>query len=167
MDANDREEYLRSRTRHPRNEAARFVENNMVLADQPTPVYSERRDSFTRIPDAAQDNKISIELWKEADEEKEQLFATMERVRTKLAKKGNVDKEALNLRSCKWEQVMQEVQMTATDWKTSAKNSKTMLCIDKVGRNSDAFASWLELLPGGDYGSSICGVFKVAIEVCT
>lgn len=94
-----------------------------------------------------------MELWKEADEEKDQLFATMEQVRTKLAKKAKVEKEALNLRCCKWEQVMQEVQTTATDWKTSAKNSKTMLCIDKVGRNSDVFSSWLELLPSGDYSS--------------
>ncbi|EMR65917.1 hypothetical protein UCREL1_7098 [Eutypa lata UCREL1] len=164
MEAIEREDYLRSRNRHPRNDAARFVENNIVIAGQSAPVYSERRDSFVNVPDAAQDNKISMELWKEADEEKDQLFATMEQVRTKLAKKAKVEKEALNLRCCKWEQVMQEVQTTATDWKTSAKNSKTMLCIDKVGRNSDVFSSWLELLPSGDYSSSICGVFKIAFE---
>lgn len=58
MEAIEREDYLRSRNRHPRNDAARFVENNIVIAGQSAPVYSERRDSFVNVPDAAQDNKI-------------------------------------------------------------------------------------------------------------
>ncbi|KAK7752621.1 hypothetical protein SLS62_005390 [Diatrype stigma] len=50
----------------------------------------------------------SVQLWRQADEEKEQLFATMELVRAKLARKGSARKDALDLRSCNWGQVMQE-----------------------------------------------------------
>ncbi|KAH7198881.1 uncharacterized protein B0J16DRAFT_392692 [Fusarium flagelliforme] len=38
-----------------------------------------------------------------------------------------------------------------------------MVFVDKVGRHSAALEAWLGLLPMGDYGSSICGVFKLAI----
>ncbi|KAK8062231.1 hypothetical protein PG997_014328 [Apiospora hydei] len=108
------------------------------------------------------------ELWKEADEEKEQLFAMMEKVREKLTKRKNAaDAQTLvdvDLRHCKWEEVMDEVQATGTRWRTSAiKSTKTAQYIDKVGQHSKAFESWLDLLPAGDYGSSIAGVFKVVI----
>lgn len=95
----------------------------------------------------------SAELWKQADEEKEELFSAMEQVQNKLAKKTSGYREDIDLRSCKWDQVMREVQLAATRWRTSTKESRTMVYIEKVGQNSDAFANWLELLPTGDYGS--------------
>ena len=41
----------------------------------------------------------------------------------------------------------------------SKKRSKVATFVDKIGESSAAFQSWLDLLPAGDYGSSICGVF--------
>lgn len=54
----DREDYLRSRDRHPRNHADRFIENRVILPGKPASVYSKSQDSFVDIPEAAQDKKI-------------------------------------------------------------------------------------------------------------
>lgn len=106
----------------------------------------------------------------------------VERMRAKLARKNEAPEPDLDLRRCKWDQVMQEVHSTANRWKSSSgKMSKTMDYIDKLRRNSEAFSDWLELLPAGDYGSrlvytflskravlmlsSICGAFKIVIQV--
>lgn len=96
-------------------------------------------------------------MWKEADEEVEQLFDLVEQFRVKIDKKSpssHQQRASINLRQCTWEQVMGEVQSLATRWSTSPKrSSKMMRCLKTLGQNSDAFKSWLELLPDGDYGS--------------
>lgn len=103
----------------------------------------------------------SIAMWKEADEEINQLFALMVQVCEKMDRKSSGSHKqltSLNLRQCTWEQVMGEVQSLATRWSTSPKkSSKMMICLEKLGQNSDAFKSWLELLPAGDYGSRYAG----------
>ena len=81
----------------------------------------------------------------------------MEQVRAQLDKKGsnNTQTARLDLRRCTWDQVMEEVKSTASRWSaTPKKTSKMMGCLDRLGRNSEAFQSWLEILPGGDYGST-------------
>ncbi|KAK1561753.1 uncharacterized protein LY79DRAFT_530827 [Colletotrichum navitas] len=108
-------------------------------------------------------------MWKEVDDEKECLFALMLQVQEKLSKKRNGGRQVQpiaesDLRQCSWEQVLNEVNTTAERWKGSPdKESKTMVFIDKIGKYSGALETWLGLLPMGDYGSSICGVFKLAI----
>ncbi|KAI0442771.1 hypothetical protein F4803DRAFT_562076 [Xylaria telfairii] len=95
-------------------------------------------------------------MWKQADAEKEELFDLIEQVQTKFEAKGGNRLSGLELRRCKWDQVMLQVQETSSRWKSSPRRtSKAMQCIDKLGQNSEAFQSWLELLPAGDYGSSI------------
>ncbi|KAI9903641.1 hypothetical protein N3K66_000170 [Trichothecium roseum] len=105
----------------------------------------------------------SADMWKEIDEEKDRLFDLMYKVQQKLVK-DQTGQDAIDLRTCNWAQVMAQVQMTGTRWKSRpSKQGKTMVFIDKVGQNSSALQSWLGLLPAGDYGSSICGVFTLAI----
>lgn len=130
-------------------------------------------------------------MWKEADEEVNQLFDLIAQVHMKMDRESpssHKQRASLNLRQCTWEQVMGEVQSLATRWSTSPKkSSKMMRYLEKLGQNSDAFKSWLELLPAGDYGSryensiclsglnlasfyadfthSICGVFTIAVGV--
>ena len=108
----------------------------------------------------------SEELWKQADDERDRLFASMEQARARLDKKsatGAILPAKPNLRRCTWDQVMQEVRATAARWSSTPKRtSKMMVCLDKLGRNSDAFQTWLELLPGGDYGSR----FVWALRFC-
>lgn len=128
-------------------------------------------------------------MWKEADEEITQLFALIATVRAKMDKKsssGQMQRANVNLRQCTWEQVLGEVQSLSTRWSTSPKKaSKSMVYLERIGKNSDALKCWLELLPEGDYGSrsadtlcaieagrnkadsppSICGIFTIAIGV--
>ncbi|KAI0410963.1 hypothetical protein F5X98DRAFT_358392 [Xylaria grammica] len=103
-------------------------------------------------------------MWKQADEEKEELFDLIEQLQTKFDGKGSSSHSGLELRRCKWDQVMVQVQETSNRWKTSPRRtSRAMKCIDRLGQNSEAFKSWLELLPAGDYGASISGVFTIVI----
>ncbi|KAK2028609.1 hypothetical protein LX32DRAFT_663747 [Colletotrichum zoysiae] len=112
-------------------------------------------------------------MWKEVDGEKERLFALILQVQEKLSKKKNGGCQVkpiteINLRKCSWGEVLSEVNTTAERWKGSPeKESKTMVFIDKIGKYSGALETWLGLLPMGDYGSSICGVFKLAVGAAT
>ncbi|KAH8649231.1 hypothetical protein BX600DRAFT_474796 [Xylariales sp. PMI_506] len=118
------------------------------------------RNSMIRLSSTPQVNEG---LWKQADDDKEKLFTLMEQVRAKLDKKSTTRQVNINLRGCQWGEVMDEVQTIGRREKDCTKISKTMMCIERVGRASGAFESWLQLLPTGDYGSSICGVFKLVI----
>ncbi|KAH7312721.1 hypothetical protein B0I35DRAFT_437582 [Stachybotrys elegans] len=109
---------------------------------------------------------VSKALWKEADQDKERLFELMQQAHRKFHRtsESEMAKEMAKLRNSNWQQVMAEIEKTAVQWKSSPdKQSKVMVFIDKVGQHSDALQSWLELLPGGDYGSSISGAFKLLI----
>lgn len=108
----------------------------------------------------------------------DKLFALIDQVRAKMDKKspGSLQQPArLDLRRCTWDQVMGEVHSAATRWSTTPKkSSKIMNCLDKLGQNSAAFKSWLELLPAGDYGSrypTLClsgtGQEKMHAEGCS
>lgn len=80
----------------------------------------------------------------------------MEQVQIQLDKKirNGIQAEKVHLKRCTWQEVMQEVQLTASRWATTPKKtSNFMVCLDRLGRNSAAFESWLQLLPDGDYGS--------------
>ena len=45
------------------------------------------------------------------------------------------------------------------------KSRRTRDCCDKIVNNISMFGNWLELLPSGDYGAVISGVFKMVIQV--
>ncbi|KAI1130702.1 hypothetical protein F5Y10DRAFT_262851 [Nemania abortiva] len=160
----ERSQFLISRPRVPTNEAARFVETRVVVSGQSDAVYSERRDSFVTLQQGKREEQISAEMWKQADKEKEELFDLIEQVQKKFEGKGDNRISDIELRRCKWDQVMVQVQETSRQWKSSPRRtSRAMQCIDKVGQNSEAFKSWLELLPAGDYGAIISGVFTIII----
>ncbi|PNP81402.1 hypothetical protein FNYG_05208 [Fusarium nygamai] len=161
-----RELFLSARDRHPPNEAARYIENNIALPGQPLPVFSERVNGFVSLDDACQEQEESASKWKEIQEEIEALFAVMEQVQKKLDqdKTGHKYRTKVDLRQCNWKVVMGEVEKTAQLWRSRPnKQSKIMVFVDKVGRHSEALERWLGLLPAGDYGSSICGAFKIII----
>ena len=93
-------------------------------------------------------------MWKQADAEKDMLFDLIEQVQSKFEDQESKRLSGLELRRCKWDQVMLEVRETSNRWKSSPRRtSRAMQYIDKLGRNSEAFQSWLELLPAGDYGA--------------
>jgi hypothetical protein len=100
------------------------------------------------------DDLSSEELWKSADEQRTKLFALMEQVRLKLNKKSKGQHMNLDLRNCRWEEVMFEVQETSQRWKgTPGYTAKAQRCLEKLGQDSGAFQAWLGVLPAGDYGA--------------
>lgn len=166
MDGTERQDFLINRARLPSSDVAVFLENRVSIPGQPAPVFVDRLDRVETLEEALNQETISKELWKQANDEKDRLFALMEQVRARLDKKhtSSIQPERLDLRCCTWDRVMEEVQTTASRWSTTPKKtSKMMMCLDRLGRNSDAFQSWIQVLPGGDYGSSICGVFALAV----
>ncbi|KAH7000123.1 hypothetical protein EDB80DRAFT_723213 [Ilyonectria destructans] len=166
MDGTERQDFLVNRARLPSSDVAVFLENRVSISGQRAPVFVDRLDRVETLEEALNQETISNELWKQANDEKDRLFALMEQVRARLDKKhtSSIQPEHLDLRCCTWDRVMEEVQTTASRWSTTPKKtSKMMMCLDRLGRNSDAFQSWIQVLPGGDYGSSICGVFALAV----
>ena len=80
----------------------------------------------------------------------------MEKVQTRISKKSGKGSQALasaDARNATWPQVLAQVGTTAQQWSESRKTSNVSLFIDKIGRNSEAFQGWLQMLPNGDYGS--------------
>ncbi|KAI0183505.1 hypothetical protein EV127DRAFT_446927, partial [Xylaria flabelliformis] len=164
MNTSDRSQYLVSRSRVPIDAAARFVETRIVTSGQNDAVYSERGGNFVTVQQGKREEQISADMWKQADAEKEELFHLIEQVQNKFEDKGSKMLSGQELRQCKWDQVMAQVQETSNRWKSSPRRtSRAMHYIDKLGSNSEAFQSWLELLPAGDYGASIAGVFTLVI----
>ena len=45
------------------------------------------------------------------------------------------------------------------------KSRRTRHCCDKIVDNISIFGNWLQLLPSGDYGAVISGVFKMIVQV--
>ncbi|KAI0812813.1 hypothetical protein GGR55DRAFT_637974 [Xylaria sp. FL0064] len=164
MDDPERSQFLVSRSRVPTDEAARFVEARVVVSRQSDAVYSERGGNFVTVQEGKREEEISIEMWKQADAEKERLFDLIEQVQKKIEDRGNSRLSSMELRRCTWDQVMVQIRETSLLWKNSSRrSSRAMRCIDKLGQNSEAFKSWLDLLPDGDYGASISGVFAIII----
>ncbi|KAH7144592.1 hypothetical protein B0J13DRAFT_47620 [Dactylonectria estremocensis] len=166
MEERERQAFIHQRARHPANEAAVFLENRVSMPGQQKPVFVDRLGQIETLEEAIRQETISDELWTQASDEKDRLFALMEQVRAQLDKKhsSSIQSTNLDLRCCTWDRVMQEVQATASRWSTTPKKtSKMMMCLDRLGRNSDAFKEWIKILPAGDYGSSICGVFALAV----
>lgn len=45
------------------------------------------------------------------------------------------------------------------------KSRRTRHCCDKIVDNISIFGNWLALLPSGDYGAVVSGVFKMVVQV--
>ncbi|PMD57094.1 uncharacterized protein K444DRAFT_615552 [Hyaloscypha bicolor E] len=164
MENNLQEEFRLARSQRVANEAAMFVENNVVLAQPQPPVYAEQLDRFVSVEEGRRLQQISAELWKEAEAEKNKLFALMQQVQLKLSKKSKGEYKPVDLKTCNWGEVMYEVHATNQSWKgLPGSMSKGRKCLERLGQDSGAFQAWLGILPAGDYGASICGVFKLAV----
>jgi hypothetical protein len=104
-------------------------------------------------------------MWAEAEEDVETLFNLMRQVQAKFGQSSTSMKASgqtsaitiseARLRDCNWAHVMAEVQSAANSWRSRPhKDSKAMVFIDTVGQSSGALEAWVQLLPGGDYGSA-------------
>ena len=66
-----------------------------------------------------------------------------------------------------WKDVREAVKVAKTREDGQDKDSWSARdSCDKIVDNVSAFETWLDLLPGGDYGAVVGGVFKMVVTVC-
>lgn len=58
---------------------------------------------------------------------------------------------------------MQEVQVTASQWSSSPNRDTKRKHLETIGRHGDAFNAWLQVLPGGDYGSRYLRILSMSL----
>lgn len=92
----------------------------------------------------------------------------METFQEKLAKKDSSVRR-VDPHNCNWQDVMQDFQSAWHYYDTKrleGVTGKTIEGFRKLGKNTNKFAVWIELLPSGDYGSPICGMlYSYPIQV--
>lgn len=64
-----------------------------------------------------------------------------------------------------WEKVQDAVKEAAREEGSDDESSIVKSSCSKIIENIPAFEAWLGLLPAGDYGAVICGLFKVVVGV--
>ncbi|EFW98416.1 hypothetical protein CMQ_4268 [Grosmannia clavigera kw1407] len=166
MDSAERRDYLLQRGHLPSNAVIEFMENRVMVGSGTALVFSESSSEFVSVDEIRREQEISAELWAQANAQKAQLFDLLEQVNKKLDKKsGKISPvPGKDLRKCDWDEVLQEIQTTTQRWSNGPRRgSKVAQVISRLGNSSEAFNSWIQLLPAGDYGSSICGAFTLII----
>ena len=65
-----------------------------------------------------------------------------------------------------WNEITEDLRWIAEREQGKDHANKTVrTCCTTITENISAFETWLSLLPSGDYGSVVSGVFKIAVEV--
>lgn len=105
------------------------------------------------------------QIWAEAEAEKEALARAIETYQVKGLKKA----EKGDVREAKWNGMMKQVQSAVKLYEnepmTGAKG-KIKWALHKIRDGSKTMEHWCNLLPGGDYGGTIAGVFSILASVC-
>lgn len=91
--------------------------------------------------------------------EKENFYGAMDAYE----KKRNPKAEAkTRIASWSWEEVLVDLNKAKVVYKEKGKIRRLL---DKLKKSIPTLRSWLQLLPDGDYGSIICGAFKLILDV--
>ena len=65
-----------------------------------------------------------------------------------------------------WSQIVEAIEGVKTiESGLDDKSRRTKHYCDKIVDNISVFGNWLELLPSGDYGAVVSGVFKMVVQV--
>lgn len=68
-------------------------------------------------------------------------------------------------RECTWTTVQEEIASAIKAQGPDNESQSAKSWCFKIVENIPAFETWLSLLPGGDYGAVVCGVFKMVVGV--
>lgn len=71
----------------------------------------------------------------------------------------------LDAKDCTWEMVQDAVKIAAQQEGSDDESSIAKTCCSSIRHNIPALESWLKLLPDGDYGAVVCGLFKMIVGV--
>lgn len=74
-------------------------------------------------------------------------------------------KSHTDLRTCTWTGVREAIQVATLEEGSDDESNMAKRSCSKMARNIPDFETWLSLLPDGDYGSVVCGVFKMIVGV--
>ena len=103
-------------------------------------------------------------LFSDAKVHLQELREAVLRYQQKLGPKSR-DASLASKETCTWTEVQAEIQITISEQGTDDESNKAALACSKMRRHIPAFEAWLSLLPDGDYGAVISGVFKVVVIV--
>ncbi|KAK0510773.1 hypothetical protein JMJ35_007205 [Cladonia borealis] len=65
--------------------------------------------------------------------------------------------------ACTWSEIQALIEVATSGLGSDDESDKIKLSCSKIGRNIAGFDNWLNLLPDGDYGAVVCGVFKMVV----
>ncbi|KAJ5798298.1 uncharacterized protein N7503_007594 [Penicillium pulvis] len=156
---------------HSTNIPASFIENHQTTAeDEEKLKFVHRINSFLPENDAAQDElecKQRIEeSFKSTTSNVQALNEALEVFRLKLCKPGQIQasQPIPSGQKVHWSDVMKELQNAQNYYKTRHGGGPIGKALSKFGRYTESLKGWLDLLPAGDYGSTICGGLKLLLS---
>ncbi|KAJ5537846.1 hypothetical protein N7494_007325 [Penicillium frequentans] len=157
--------------RHSTNIPAGFIENRQTTAEDEEKIkFVHRINSFLPEKDAAQDElecKQRIEKsFKSTTKNVQALNEALEAFRLKLCKTGQLQasQPMSSAQKVHWSDVMKELQNAQNYYKTRHGGGPIGKALSKFGRYTESLKGWLDLLPAGDYGSTICGGLKLLLS---
>ncbi|CAG8293691.1 unnamed protein product [Penicillium nalgiovense] len=163
--------------RHSRNIPASFIENHQTTAEDEEKIkFVHRINSFLPEKDAAQDELeckqriedsfVSEESFKSTTNNVQALNEALEAFRLKLCKPGQsqASQPMPSGQKVHWSDVMKELQNAQNYYKTRHGGGPIGKALSKFGRYTESLKGWLDLLPAGDYGSTICGGLKLLLS---
>ncbi|KAJ5910364.1 hypothetical protein N7504_005007 [Penicillium tannophilum] len=157
--------------RHSTNIPAGFIESHQTTVEDEEKIkFVHRINSFLPEKDAAQDElecKQRIEeSFKSTTSNVQALNEVLQAFRRKLSKSGQsqVGQPMPSGQKVHWSDVMKELQNAQNYYKTRSGGGPIGKALSKFGRYTESLKGWLDLLPAGDYGSTICGGLKLLLS---
>ncbi|KAJ5494611.1 hypothetical protein N7463_010698 [Penicillium fimorum] len=157
--------------RHSTNIPASFIENHQTTAEDVEKIkFVHRINSFLPEKDAAQDElecKQRIEeSFKSTTNNVKALNEALEAFRLKLCKptQFQVTHPIPSGQKVHWSDVMKQLQNAQSYYENRHGGGPIGKALSKFGRYTESLKGWLDLLPAGDYGSTICGGLKLLLS---
>ena len=99
-------------------------------------------------------------LFDEAKTELEELKKAVALYEQKTKPKSRID-----VQTCTWTGVQEAIQVASLEEGSDDESNIAKKSCSKMARNIPDFETWLSLLPDGDYGAVVCGVFNMVVVV--
>ncbi|KAL1625958.1 hypothetical protein SLS56_007105 [Neofusicoccum ribis] len=145
-----------------KDDAASFVQNRLILGDHIE--YDSGKNMWVEKGDSDEVTR-RLRIWEDAHEEMEALVKTIRNYQEKMLKRqGKKD-----IRATKWTEALGDVHAAVKQYENvSIKGPQGFIKkgLSKLQRGSKVMEHWCGLLPGGDYGGTIAGVFSMVATVC-
>ncbi|KAJ5836216.1 hypothetical protein N7447_002242 [Penicillium robsamsonii] len=109
---------------------------------------------------------VSEESFKSTTNNVQALNEALEAFRLKLCKpsQSQVSQSIPSGRKVDWSDVMKQLQSAQSYYENRHGGGPIGKALSKFGRYTESLKGWLDLLPAGDYGSTICGGLKLLLS---